>query len=478
MANEHSQSGLQGPKVWAASAMAGAVVGYLTSLVISLPVSDHPTIEAWMVLPFAGLLACIALMPFIANRFWHHHYPDIALFLGFMVAAFYIAEFRVAAPDHAMSYGMEKILHAGEEFISFIALVGGLYVVSGGILIEVKGRATPVANMAILAVGAVIANIVGTTGASMLLIRPFMRLNRGRLSPLHVVFFIFIVSNCGGCVTPIGDPPLYLGYLKGVPFEWTLLNLWMDWFFVVGSLLIAFLVADKWIGNFDPPADWVHGEQTKSGVSIRGWVGLVCLALMLVGVFIPPVLKAVAKIDGLMIGAAFQIAVAVASYMLAPKELLKGNDFTFGPVKEVGLLFAGIFLTMVPALGFLAAKSGSLGLNNTLAFYFGTGSLSGVLDNAPTYLSFLQVAFGEAEITPSGMHTFLGTARGQDTLNAISTGAVFFGAMTYIGNGPNFMVKAIAEASGVRMPGFFGYLGRSCLILLPVLVAHSLIMVR
>jgi Na+/H+ antiporter NhaD/arsenite permease-like protein len=199
---------------------------------------------------------------------------------------------------------------------------------------------------------------------------------------------------------------------------------------------------------------------------------------MLVGVFIPPILKAVANMNGLIIGATFQIAVAAASYFLAPREILKGNDFTFGPVKEVGLLFAGIFLTMVPALGYLAAKSGSLGINSSSGFYYGTGILSAILDNAPTYLSFLQVAFGPEEITPGGMAGFLATSDGVRTLNAISTGAVFFGAMTYIGNGPNFMVKAIAESSGVRMPGFFGYLGRACLILLPILVVHALIFIR
>ncbi len=474
MSDAHAHRGLEGPIAWAGSAVAGSAFG--CGLGFLLPQSGaHPTIELWMVGPFAALLASIALLPFAWPRFWHRHYPDVALFLGLLVGAYYLTAFRGVSPGHSMSYGAEKMLHSAEEFYSFIALVGGLYVVSGGILIEVRGRGTPMANASLLAVGAVIANVVGTTGASMLLVRPFMRLNAGRLRPLHLVFFIFIVSNCGGCLTPIGDPPLYLGFLKGVPFEWTLVHLWQDWAMVVGALLVAFVIADSRIGNFAP----AHAAgRTGSRVSIRGRTGLVCLALMLVGVFIPPVLRAYAKMDGLLIGAAFQTAIAVVSYMLAPRELLKGNDFTFGPVKEVGLLFAGIFLTMVPALGFLAAHSGSLGIRSSLGYYFGTGSLSAVLDNAPTYLSFLQVAFGPDEIDAAGMAGFLGSASGARTLVAISTGAVFFGAMTYIGNGPNFMVKAIAEAAGVRMPGFFGYLGWALVILLPILVVHAVAFIR
>ena len=474
--HETSHASYLRPLEWAVSALLGAAIGWGLTFILPAAYSDgHPDIAWWMAIPFGLLLACIAVLPFAAGPFWHKHYPDVSLLLGSMVAAYYLAGFTQSAPGHAVSYGAQKVLHSAEEFYSFIALVGGLYVVSGGILVEVRGRGTPLANTILLAVGAVIANIVGTTGASMLLIRPFMRLNQGRLTPLHIVFFIFIVSNCGGCLTPIGDPPLYLGFLKGVPFDWTLRNLWYDWAFTVGALLIVFYFVDRRLG----PANTDAGEQPRnSGVCIRGTVGLVCLGLMLVGVFIPPMLKAWAHMDGLAIGATFQLVIAAASFKLAPKEILKGNDFTFGPVKEVGLLFAGIFLTMIPALGYLASHSASLGINSSMGYYFGTGSLSAVLDNAPTYLSFLQVAFGPGEIDAAGMSQFLSTSGGVHTLNAISTGAVFFGAMTYIGNGPNFMVKAIAEGAGVRMPGFFGYLARACLILLPILVVHALIFIR
>lgn len=458
---------------WAVAAATGAALGAGVAILKPSAHPDHPTIEAWMVAPFAALLASIAMMPIVAEKFWHRHFPEVALFLGMVVAAFYLVAFRAPAPGHSVSYGAGKMLHAAEEYYSFLALVGGLYVVSGGVLIEVRGRCTPLLNTALLAVGAVIANLVGTTGASMLLIRPFMRINKGRLTALHVVFFIFIVSNCGGCLTPIGDPPLYLGYLKGVAFEWTLLNLWQNWALVVGLLLAVFYIVDRRLGKFGAAE-----EGARPRVTIRGSTGLVCLVLMLVGVFIPPALKAWFKMDGLLIGATFQMLVAAAAYTLTPRELLRGNDFTFGPVKEVGMLFAGIFLTMVPALGYLGAHSASLGIDSALGYFFATGSLSAVLDNAPTYLSFLQVAFGPEEIDAAGVARFLSSPGGTRTLVAISTGAVFFGAATYIGNGPNFMVKAIAEGAGVRMPGFFGYIARAGLVLVPVLVLHALIFIR
>ncbi len=468
--------GRKGPIVWAAAAICGGLAGWLVALAVPGTFDGtHAIIPLWLVAPFALLLGSIAILPFLAKHFWHDHYPDVSFFLGALVAAYYLIGFS-GPPDGAHSYGAEKMLHAAEEFYSFIALVGGLYVVSGGIHIEVSGRGRPLINTALLAIGAVLANIVGTTGASMLLIRPFMRLNAGRHMALHVVFFIFIVSNCGGCLTPIGDPPLSLGYLKGVPFIWTFQHMWHDWAFIVGMLLAGFFIADFWLVPARQEGSSISGAGRR--IQIRGAAGIICLVLMLVGVFIPPMLQKFAKMDGLLIGATFQIAVAIAAYKLAPRDILKANDFTFGPVKEVGLLFAGIFATMVPALGYLAKHGASLGLDSPTAFYFGTGGLSAILDNAPTYLSFLQIAFGDTEVTPATISTFLATPRGTLTLNAISTGAVFFGAMTYIGNGPNFMVKSIAESAGVKMPSFFGYLGRACLILLPVLVIHWLIFVK
>jgi Na+/H+ antiporter NhaD/arsenite permease-like protein len=469
----------EGPGCWAASLLLGLLIGYGLSLVLPGehpgPTETSPTIPLWLCVPFVLLLASIALMPFINSHFWHHHFPDFAFLLGGVVAGYYLSAFSPPGSGHGLPYGQSTLLHALTEYYSFIALVGGLFVVAGGILIDAKGRATPLINTAFLALGALLANLVGTTGASVLLIGPFMRINAGRLRPIHIVMYIFIISNCAGCLTPIGDPPLYLGYLKGVPFFWTLEHLWGDWVLVVGLLLGFFYLMDRRIGPGPAPPDHA-GDPDRFSLSIRGSSGLFCLALMVLGVFIDPMLKRHAGIEGIPIGATFQLVVAAVSYKLAPRDILAANSFSFFPVKEVGLLFFGIFTTMAPALGYLSTHGDALGLNSSTGYFFGTGALSAVLDNAPTYLNFLQIAFGPAEINAPSMREFLSHPHNARTLHAISTGAVFFGAMTYIGNGPNFMVKAIAESALVRMPSFLGYLGYSLLILLPLLVLNWFVM--
>jgi Na+/H+ antiporter NhaD/arsenite permease-like protein len=483
----HTGNGFRGPACWFVSALSGLVGGaLLVWLVPSSWSGDTPAIPWWLCTPFALLLAGIALMPFVHQPFWHRHYPDFAFFLAGLVAAYYLLAFNHPLAGATLTYGQEKILHAALEYYAFIALVGGLFVVSGGIHIEFRGHATPLVNTALLALGSVLANIVGTTGASMLLIRPFMRINRGRLRPTHVVFFIFIISNCAGCLTPIGDPPLYLGYLSGVPFLWTLTHMWQEWAFVIALLLAVFFAFDVFGGRAPisalppaPPPDHPHRPVApRLGLKVRGRSGMIFLALIIGGVFIDPLLKHYLGIEGIPVGATFQIAMAIAAWLLAPRQIHAENAFTFGPAQEVALLFAGIFLTMAPALGYLSAHGPSLGPHAPTSFYFGTGLLSAVLDNAPTYLNFLQIAFGPTEITPDNVGAFLAKPGGALTLKAISTGAVFFGAMTYIGNGPNFMVKAIAESAGVRMPSFFGYLLRAVVLLLPVLVAHWLLFIR
>ncbi|MEX2217491.1 MAG: sodium:proton antiporter [Phycisphaerales bacterium] len=488
-AHDHAHHGrLQGPLLWAITGAGGFGLGWLITALIPPVIHDgHPVIPLWLVTPFVALLGSIALMPFINARFWHRHYPDFAFFLGGVVVGYYLT--GLSTPFHGSTYGRYTMVHTLVEYYSFIALVGGLYIVSGGILVDLRGRGNPRLNTGLLAAGAILANLVGTTGASMLLIRPFMRINRGRLRPLHIIFFIFIVSNVGGSLTPIGDPPLYLGYLKGVPFTWTLFNLSADWAFVVGILLAIFFVIDWRIGPartesgpplaHEPLAEALIDEEihARPGLRIRGAVGLVCLALMIAGVFIDPLLERLWHIRGYPIGATFQVLVAGAAYALAPREYLRENDFSFGPVKEVALLFLGIFAAMAPALAYLAANGSRLGIGSPTSLYFATGALSAVLDNAPTYLNFLQVAIGDQEMTRQVVHEFA-TAPGKNlALHAISTAAVFFGAMTYIGNGPNFMVKAIAEAAAVPMPSFIAYLLRACLILLPVLVLHWLVFI-
>ncbi|MDX2131528.1 MAG: sodium:proton antiporter [Planctomycetota bacterium] len=474
-----------GPRLWVVTALLGVLAGWGATRLLPPTFDDAgiPIIPLALVAPFALLLLTIAVAPLVDARWWHQHFPDVAFFLGALIATYYLIAFRPAAPG-APGYGSHAILHAGMEYYSFIALVGGLYVVSGGILIDLRGRAGPMFNVFLLAFGAIVSNAIGTTGASMLLIRPFMRANHGRLTPLHIVMFIFIVSNCGGSLTPIGDPPLYLGYLKGVPFFWTTAALIGDWAFTVGALLTIFFVIDTALERATERARALaHLAPLEPAAffpkpRIRGTTGLICLGLMIAGVFIDPALHAFAPhLPQLPFGATFQILVAATAYVLTPKETLKANEFSFFPVKEVGILFLGIFLTMIPALGYLAANGSSLGIDSPTAFYFGTGALSAVLDNAPTYLNFLQVAV-PGELTPDAVRTLLQSPGGRANVIAISTGAVFFGAMTYIGNGPNFMVRTIAESAGVKMPSFFGYLFRAIALLLPVLVVHWVIFIR
>jgi Na+/H+ antiporter NhaD/arsenite permease-like protein len=462
---------LQGPLASALSAVMGLLAGAGLVRVV-VPVIDpngNPVVTLTMVIPFVTLLALIALMPLLAKDLWHRHFPGFSLGLGGLVAGYYI--FGFGGPG--LSVGLEKVLHALLDFYSFIALVGGLYVVSGTILIDLKGRATPLRNTLLLAAGAILANFVGTTGASVLLIRPFMRLNEGRVRPIHVVLFIFIVSNCGGCVLPIGDPPLYLGFLKGVPFLWTLFHLWPDWLATVLPLLAVFYVIDLRLNRRQH-----HASDPPPTLTIRGKRGIVCLVLMVIGVLIDPLLERLAGISGVPIGATLQLAVACVAYNIAPRPILDANEFSFFPVKEVGLLFAGIFLTMIPALGYMSAHGARLGLDSPTSYYFSTGVLSAFLDNAPTYLNFLQVAVAPGELSSATIHPYLATPDGLLFVRAISTGAVFFGAMTYIGNGPNFMVHAIVESAGIKMPSFFAYIGWAVVILLPILAFHWAILIR
>lgn len=525
--------GFQGPKCWALSALAGVLLGILVAAFVpvkwaekgassadkphvlevlpdgtrrdlhaaatpedgahepaaaSHEPSKKPVIPIFLLAPFALLLLSIALMPFISAKFWHAHYPDFAFLLGGFVAAFMLFDYG--------EYGLYKMSHVAVEYYQFMALVVGLYIVSGAIVIDVNAKGRPLANTLLLAVGAVIANIVGTTGASMLLIRPFMRINHGRLKPVHIVFFIFIVSNCGGCLTPIGDPPLYLGFMRGVPFFWTLSHLWVEWAFVCGLLLACFYVVDARI----PPAPFSPDAEPQASdapprrlVSITGANGIVGLTIVVGAVFIDPLLARFAGYHGLPIGPAIQILTALAIFILTDRALYERNRFTFEPAKEVGFLFIGIFCTMAPALSYLAANGAKLGLETPTQFYFFTGFLSAALDNAPTYLTFLQLSFSTIgiDLNPQTILHFIErsyiidpatpeevTVSGPALLAAISLGAVFFGAGTYIGNGPNFMVKSIAEASGVRMPSFLGYLKYSVAILLPVLFAAWFVFLR
>ena len=414
--------------------------------------STSVEVNPWMILPFGVLLFLIAAGPLFFEKWWHHQYPKVAVGLGLITVCYYLFILNNGG----------RLLHVAHEYVSFIALIGSLFVVAGGIHITVKGESRPFTNVIFLFLGAVIANLIGTTGASMLMIRPWIRMNRYRITSFHVVFFIFIVSNVGGCLTPIGDPPLFLGFLKGVPFLWVLENLWVAWLIAVGMLLGIFYVFDS-INFRKPPAEVTDRMTASETWRFDGLHNIAFIVIIIAAVvgnkFLPPLVP-----DLLM------IAAAAASFFTTSKSVHQSNDFNFEPIKEVAWLFIGIFATMIPALDYLEKHSAQLGLQTPMQFYWATGILSAFLDNAPTYLTFLAAALGDKGLSisnPADIQQFILTSN--HFLVAISLGAVFFGAVTYIGNGPNFMVKNISQQLGVPTPSFFTYLLRYALpILIPV----------
>jgi len=421
-----------------------------------------------MLAPFAILLLCIALMPLFAAHFWEHHYPKVAVVLGLVTAAYYAL----------VQHDWHPLHHAAHEYVSFMALVGSLFVISGGINIRVKGEATPFVNTLYLLIGAVLANFIGTTGASMLLIRPWIQMNKFRITGFHIVFFIFIVSNVGGCLTPIGDPPLFLGFLRGVSFFWVLQHCWQAWVLALALLLGAFFILDK--RNFARiPKQIRDAETAHEDWFFRGLLNIAWLGVVLAAVFLPKSVQETTLLGVFSIPALVMFAAAVASYFTTKPEVHEANDFNFGPVKEVGYLFVGIFLTMIPALQILQSGE-ALKISSPMQYYFTTGALSAFLDNAPTYLSFLAASMGQQHLSvdsPADVMTF--AAEHGPHLIAISLGAVFFGAGSYIGNGPNFMVKSIADKAKVHAPSFLAYMLRfSIPILLPILILVGWIMVK
>ncbi|MEX0703834.1 MAG: sodium:proton antiporter [Planctomycetales bacterium] len=430
------------------------------------------------ILPFALVLLAIAVMPLAAGHWWerNRHKALVMAALAVPVAA-YLAVAWGAEGRHQL---LEKV----EEYVSFIALLGALFVISGGILIQGSFSGTPLVNTACLACGAVLANFIGTTGASMLLIRPLLRANAPRQRMTHVVvFFIFLVSNCGGLLTPLGDPPLFLGFLNGVPFEWTL-RLWPQWLFVNGALLVLFHVWDQIVldrEELERPESLLRKVMEHQPFRLVGARNIAALAGIVAVIYCAG--KGLGTGGerwpfGVQEGA--MLGLALASYFGTPRSVHEGNRFGFGPIVEVAVLFAGIFVTMVPALLILNARGAELGLKSPLQFFWVTGGLSSFLDNAPTYLTFAATAAGShgVPVQAGYLRTFLdlpAAFESHELLAAISCGAVFMGANTYIGNGPNFMVKAIAESQNVRMPGFFGYMLYSAVVLLPLFVAAGLI---
>jgi Na+/H+ antiporter NhaD/arsenite permease-like protein len=352
----------------------------------------------------------------------------------------------------------------------FISLLTALYIVSGGILIEIKGLATPFRNVLLLGLGGLLANFIGTTGASMLLIRPFIKTNKLRITSFHIVFFIFIVSNVGGALTPIGDPPLFLGFLKGIPFFWVIDKVFWKWLTALIALLVVFYIFDYINFKRQPKKLEEREIKAKEKLELKGWYNFLFLAVVIASVFIT---------EPLFLREAIMLSTAFVSYKLTNDEIHKRNHFDFHPIKEVAWLFIGIFITMTPALELLRLHSSELGIISPSQYYWYTGFLSGFLDNAPTYLTFLTAAMGVHGLNVNDItNVMFFLAEHERHVVAISISAVFFGSMTYIGNGPNFMVKSIAEHQKVETPSFFGYMVKySIPILIPLFILEWLLFI-
>jgi Na+/H+ antiporter NhaD/arsenite permease-like protein len=423
-------------------------------------------------LPFGAMLLSIATGPLLFPQFWHHHYGKIAF--GWSAAALAAIAVAYGIPSAAAAF-VHAIL---ADYLSFILLLFALYVAAGGILVTGNLRGTPLVNTALLGVGTLIASLVGTTGAAMILIRPLLRANEERPHRAHiVVFFIILVANVGGALTPLGDPPLFVGFLRGVDFFWTAQHLWLQTTIVAIPILALFFAIDSWFCRQEMPAD-THLPLSLR-LRMRGKINLLLIALIIAAILGSAVWKPGVSFNvygtPLALGNVARdvalIVLALASLWLTPREHRQSNGFTWEPIREVAKLFAGIFITIIPVLAMLnAGRDGAFagllrlvtdpgGMPNEVAYFWLTGSLSAFLDNAPTYLVFFQLAGGDAA-------RLMGPLDG--TLAAISMGAVYMGALTYIGNAPNFMVYAIAQDRGVRMPNFFGYLFWAALILVPL----------
>lgn len=434
--------------------------------------------------PFAGLLLSIALMPLLVPTFWHHHYGKVAAAWALAFLLPFALRFGASATSHEIVHAMLA------EYIPFIILLTALFTVAGGIHIRGNLHGAPGLNVAILAIGAVLASFMGTTGASMLLIRPLIRANDNRVHKAHVVvFFIFIVSNIGGSLTPLGDPPLFLGFLKGVEFFWTAKNILPDTMFLLAALLAIFYAIDTWFYRREGVLPVDPTPDTRPGIAFEGarnfWLlGGVIFFVLLSGIWkssvVFDILGTPVGLPGLVRDVGL-VVITLLSLKVTPSKVHADNQFEWGPMLEVAKLFAGIFLTIIPVIAMLKAGTqgpfGAVvsavtrpdGQPDPAMYFWATGILSSFLDNAPTYLVFFNTAGGD----PVALMTTFAT-----TLAAISAGAVFMGANTYIGNAPNLMVKAIAESRGVKMPSFFGYMGWSIAILVPLFIATTFLFFR
>ena len=450
---------------------------------------DGAQLSLWWGLPFAGMLLSIALLPLVAAQFWHHHFGKIAFAWALLLFIPFTAYFGLHAAAHSLAHALLA------EYLPFVILLTALFTISGGIYIQGRFKGTPLLNTAILLVGALLASIMGTTGASMLLIRPLLRANAERQRKAHiVVFFIFIVANIGGSLSPLGDPPLFLGFLKGIQFFWPLQHLWIETLFMVCALLLIFWGLDTWFyrqeKTHQPPvnaaeAAAVSDQVPAPSLSIQGAGNFIALAavialVLLSGLWQPSFSLSVLGTEvtlGQIVRDGGLVVLTLLSLRLTARHIHDSNGFNWLPMQEVAKLFVGIFLTIIPVIAMLQAGNQgpfafvlnaitqSDGTPIPRMYFWATGLLSGFLDNAPTYLVFYNSTGAEAATLMTSMAS---------TLSAISAGAVFMGALSYIGNAPNLMVKAIAEERGVKMPSFFGYIGWSFCILLPLFILVSL----
>jgi Na+/H+ antiporter NhaD/arsenite permease-like protein len=444
---------------------------------------DGATLRWPWALPFIGILVTIATGPLLFKRFWHRHYGKLAFLWSVLTLAPLAAVYGTPAALAAFAHV------ALAEYLSFILLLFALYVVAGGILVTGELRGTPLVNAAMLAFGTLIASVVGTTGAAMILVRPLLRANAARLDNAHVVvFFIFLVANIGGALTPLGDPPLYVGFLHGVDFFWTTRNIWFETAFVAGWVLAVFVALDVWYYRKDRLVTTVGESRPVAKLAVSGGINVLLIAGIIVAMLAAAawrpaigvnVYGTTLELQNIARDAAM-VLIAILSLLLTPNEHREANGFSWEPIAEVAILFAGIFVCIIPVVAMLdAGKGGAFawllaavtapdGSPNNVAYFWVSGALSAFLDNAPTYLVFFELAGGDARELMGPL---------APTLAAISMGAVYMGAMTYIGNAPNFMIYAIAVERGVKMPSFFGYMAWSAVVLLPVVAALTFVLV-
>lgn len=443
----------------------------------SAPHLEGGDLSILWVIPFAGILLSIAIFPLVAPEYWHHNFGKVSAFWALL----FVIPFLFSQGWQIVLY---EVLHVGLlEYIPFIILLLALFTISGGVQLTGSLVGTPIINSAIILVGTLLASWMGTTGAAMLLIRPLLRANKERKHKVHIViFFIFLVANIGGSLTPLGDPPLFLGFLKGVDFFWTTKAMFLPMLFMIISLLIIFYFYDtfQYRKESDLPVSTNNEKiSVKGSFNLLLIFGVVC-SVLLSGFWKPGIDFTIFHVHVELQNLARDILLLILTYLswtYTSKEIREGNEYTWFPIQEVAKLFAGIFITIIPAIAILkAGKSGALssiinsvssdtGPVNYMYFWL-TGILSSFLDNAPTYLVFFNTAGGDAQVLMGEL---------SQTLLAISAGAVFMGANTYIGNAPNFMVKSIAESSGIKMPSFFGYFFYSLVILFPLFIVVSLL---